>query len=72
MDAQVAAALLRSAQAVRMLGAQLVLTGISTQMAQALVHLGVDLSALITRGSLQGGITYAFGALKRATNGVTH
>jgi anti-anti-sigma factor len=71
MDAQVAAALLRSAQAVRMLGAQLVLTGISTQMAQALVHLGVDLSALITRGSLQGGITYAFGELQRATNGVT-
>jgi hypothetical protein len=39
-------------------------------MAQALVHLGVDLSALITRGSLQGGITYAFGELQRVTNGI--
>ncbi len=68
MDAQVAAALLRSAQAVRMLGAQLVLTGISTQMAQALVHLGVDLSTLITRGSLQGGITYAFGELQHVAH----
>jgi PAS domain S-box-containing protein len=70
MDAQVAAALLRSAQAVRMLGAQLVLTGISTKMAQALVQLGADLSTIITRGSLQGGITYAFGALHRTTDGV--
>jgi rsbT co-antagonist protein RsbR len=69
MDAQVAAALLRSAQAVRLLGAQVVLTGISTAMAQALVHLGVDLSSLVTRGSLQGGIMYAFGALQRVTNG---
>jgi PAS domain S-box-containing protein len=70
MDAHIAAALLRSAQAVRMLGAQLVLTGISTKMAQALVQLGADLSTVITRGSLQGGITYAFGALHRASNGV--
>jgi hypothetical protein len=28
------------------------------------------LSTVITRGSLQGGITYAFGALHRASNGV--
>jgi anti-anti-sigma factor len=69
MDAQVAAALLRAAQAVRLLGAQLVLTGISTEMARALVHLGADLSMLITRGSLQGGISYAFGALPRIANG---
>jgi rsbT co-antagonist protein RsbR len=69
MDAQVAAALLRSAQAVRLLGAQLVLTGISTRMAQAIVQLGIDMSTVITRGSLQGGITYAFGAIQYATNG---
>jgi hypothetical protein len=38
-------------------------------MAQAIVQLGIDMSTVITRGSLQGGITYAFGAIQYATNG---
>lgn len=59
VDTQVANVLIQAAQAVRLLGARIVLTGISPAMAQTLVHLGVDLSGIITRGSLQNGIAYA-------------
>ncbi len=61
VDTQVAAALLRAAQAVNLLGAQVVLTGIRPEIAQTLVGLGVDLSRITTRGSLQSGIAYALG-----------
>jgi anti-anti-sigma factor len=59
VDTQVAQALVQAAQAVRLLGAQVILTGIQPQIAQTLVNLGVDLSGIITRSSLQSGITYA-------------
>jgi PAS domain S-box-containing protein len=59
VDTQVANALIQTAQAVRLLGAQVVLTGIGPVMAQTLVHLGADLSSIVTRGSLQNGIAYA-------------
>jgi anti-anti-sigma factor len=59
IDTQVAQALVQSAQAVRLLGAQVVLTGIGPTMAQTLVSLGADLSSIVTRGSLQNGILWA-------------
>jgi PAS domain S-box-containing protein len=59
VDTQVAQALIRTAQAVRLLGAQVVLTGIQPQIAQTLVHLGTDLSGIVTTSTLQSGITYA-------------
>ena len=59
VDTQVADALIRAAQAVKLLGAQVVLTGIRPEVAQTLVGLGTDLRGIITRSSLQGGIAYA-------------
>jgi anti-anti-sigma factor len=59
VDTQVAQALVGAAQAVKLLGAQVMLTGIQPQIAQTLVHLGIDLSSIETRGSLQSGIAYA-------------
>jgi anti-anti-sigma factor len=59
VDTQVAQALIGAAQAVKLLGAQVMLTGIQPQIAQTLVHLGVDLSGIETRGSLQSGIAQA-------------
>jgi rsbT co-antagonist protein RsbR len=59
VDTQVADALLRAAQAVKLLGAQVVLTGIRPEVAQTLVGLGADLSGIVTCGSLQTGIAYA-------------
>ncbi len=59
VDSHVADALLRTAQAVKLLGAEVVITGIQPAMAQTLVQMGIDLSRLITRSTLQGGIAYA-------------
>jgi rsbT co-antagonist protein RsbR len=59
VDTQVANALLRAAQAVKLLGAQILLTGIRPEVAQTLVGLGADLSGIVTCGSLQTGIAYA-------------
>jgi anti-anti-sigma factor len=59
VDTQVAGALIRAAQAVKLLGAQVILTGIRPEIAQTLVGLGIDLKDIVTRASLQNGIAYA-------------
>lgn len=61
IDSQVANALMRAAQAVQLLGAQVVLTGIRPEVAQTLVSLHIDLSTIVTRSNLQSGIAYARG-----------
>ncbi len=59
VDTQVAGVLLRAAQAVRMLGSQVVLTGISPEIAQTLVHIGAEIRNVKTKATLQEGIRYA-------------
>ncbi len=59
IDTQVAQSLVQTAQAVQLLGAQVVLTGIAPDMAQTLVHLGTNLDMFVTRSTLQAGIAYA-------------
>ncbi|AKT42242.1 STAS domain-containing protein [Chondromyces crocatus] len=59
VDSAVADALLRAAKGVSLLGARTVLTGISPQVAQTLVGLGIDLHGIITHGTLQSGIAWA-------------
>jgi rsbT co-antagonist protein RsbR len=59
VDTQVANALIRTAQAAQLLGARVILTGITPEVAQTLVQLGVDLSNVMTRSTLQSGIAYA-------------
>jgi rsbT co-antagonist protein RsbR len=59
VDTQVANALLRAAQAVKLLGARVVLMGIRPEIAQTLVGLGLDLSGIVTRATLQSGIAFA-------------
>lgn len=59
VDTHAAGMLMQAAQMVRLLGAEVVLTGIRPRVAQALVGLGVDLGDLVTRKDLQSGIAYA-------------
>jgi rsbT co-antagonist protein RsbR len=59
VDTQVANVFIQAAQAVGLLGAQVVLTGIRPEVAQTIVGLGVDLNTIITRGTLRDGITFA-------------
>ena len=56
IDTQVAHTLIRTGQAVQLLGAQMVLTGIRPEIAQALVGLGVELTSMVTYGTLQSGL----------------
>lgn len=65
VDTQVANALIRAAQAVQLLGAKVVLTGIRPEVAQTLIGLGIDLRNIITRSTLQTGIAYATGQTSR-------
>ena len=50
-----------AAQAARLLGAEVILSGIRPEVAQTLVSLGTDLSGITTRGTLQSAIAYALG-----------
>jgi anti-anti-sigma regulatory factor len=59
VDTQAANALISAALAVRLLGAEAVITGIRAEVAQTLVGLDIDLSGIVTRNSLQSGIAYA-------------
>jgi rsbT co-antagonist protein RsbR len=56
VDTQVANALIHAAQAVKLLGARVMLTGIRPEVAQTLVGLGVDLRGILTHSTLQNGI----------------
>ncbi len=57
-DRHTADAIIRAAQAARLLGTQVVLTGIGPQIAHSLAATGSDLNGIITRGTLQAGIAY--------------
>lgn len=59
VDTAIANHIIQAAHAVGLLGAQCMLVGISPEVAQTVVQLGVDLSRLVTRGDLQAGIAYA-------------
>lgn len=61
VDAHVAGTLLQTARALRLIGSEVVLTGMRPDVARTLVELGVHLGALVTRGTLQSGIAYAMG-----------
>jgi rsbT co-antagonist protein RsbR len=61
VDTQVANVLIQAANAVRLLGAQVIITGIRPDVAQTLVYLGTNLRGIITRSTLQRGIAYAAG-----------
>ncbi|NOK62696.1 MAG: Anti-anti-sigma regulatory factor (antagonist of anti-sigma factor) [Chloroflexi bacterium AL-W] len=61
VDTQVAQALIRAAQAVKLLGALVIMTGIRPEIAQTLVNLGVSLQDMITLSNLQDGVKYALG-----------
>lgn len=76
IDTSVAQYLLQAARAGRLLGAAIVLVGISPEIAQTLVQLGIELSDVLVRANLQAGIDYALslrglaiGALARPTSG---
>ena len=61
VDTHVANTILRTAQALGLVGAEVVLTGIRSDVARTLVELDVSLATLVVRGTLASGIAYATG-----------
>ena len=59
MDESVANSLVDTVTASRLMGADVIITGLSSEIAQTLVTIGVDLSKMHTVGDLQGGIEEA-------------
>lgn len=59
VDSAVANHLLQTVRAARLMGATVVVTGMSAANAQTLVRIGVDLSGLNTVGDLRGGLEEA-------------
>jgi len=59
MDSNVANHLVLTVEASRLLGATVIVTGLSPEISQTLVNIGVDLSKMNTVGDLQGGIEEA-------------
>jgi hypothetical protein len=58
---------LKPAQAIELLGATAVLTGIRPGIAQTLVELGINLDTLIIRSTLREGISFAFERAARSS-----
>ncbi|MDI3285940.1 AAA family ATPase [Polyangium sp. 15x6] len=66
VDSHVAGRLLDTVRAVELLGAEVVITGIRGDVAQALVKLDIDFGAKVpTRSTLQAGIAYALSRCRR-------
>ena len=59
IDSHVANHLVQTVEASRLLGATVIVTGLSSEIAQTLVNIGVDLAKMTTVGDLQGGIEEA-------------
>jgi rsbT co-antagonist protein RsbR len=59
IDSNVANYLVQTVDASRLMGANVIVTGLSPEIAQTLVIIGVDLSKMDTVGDLQGGIEKA-------------
>lgn len=59
VDSSVASYVLKSVQAAQLLGCRSILVGISPDIAQTLVGLGIDFSQITTRATLQDGLGYA-------------
>jgi rsbT co-antagonist protein RsbR len=59
VDEAVANSLVRSVDASRLMGAEVIVTGLSSKIAQILVTIGLDLNKVHTVGDLQGGIEEA-------------
>jgi rsbT co-antagonist protein RsbR len=59
VDESVANRLVRTVDASRLMGASVIITGLSPEIAEVLVTIGVDLSKMNTIGDLQGGLEEA-------------
>lgn len=69
VDTKVADHLLKTTEAVRLLGAATIVSGISAQVARTIVQLGVDISSIQTRARLEDALELGLGLVGKAITG---
>ena len=66
VDSLVAQHLIKTVSATRLMGAECIISGIRPEIAQTVVHLGIDLSGITTKASLASALQTAFEMLQLA------
>lgn len=64
IDTLVAQHLIKTVSATRLMGAECIISGIRPEIAQTVVHLGIDLSGVITKATLASALKAAFSILE--------
>ena len=64
VDTLVAQHLIKTVAATRLMGAECIISGIRPEIAQTVVHLGIDLSNIITKATLASALKYSFSMLR--------
>ncbi len=59
IDEMVATHIIKATTAVKLLGSQVIMTGVKPEVAMMMVKLGIDLKDIVTRATLQEGVQYA-------------
>ena len=67
MDTHTADHFIRMAKAVRLLGAECMLTGINPQIAQTVVHMGLDMADVVSHRSLRDALQHFIDRGQRRT-----
>ena len=64
VDSLVAQHLIKTVAATRLMGAECIISGIRPEIAQTVVHLGIDLSNIVTKATLFSALKHAFSMLR--------
>jgi rsbT co-antagonist protein RsbR len=64
VDSLVAQHLIKAVSATRLMGAECIISGIRPEIAQTVVHLGIDLSQVVTKATLAAALRHAFTMLR--------
>lgn len=64
VDSLVAQHLIKTVSATRLMGAECIISGIRPEIAQTIVHLGIDLSSIITKSTMASALSTAFNMLQ--------
>lgn len=68
VDSLVAQHLIKTVSATRLMGAECIISGIRPEIAQTVVHLGIDLTNVITKSTLASALKTAFNMLQLQVN----
>jgi PAS domain S-box-containing protein len=67
IDTAVAQHLFKTIQGARLMGAESIISGVRPETAQAMVHLGIDIGGVRSRGTLRDALQLAFGMIGERT-----